>query len=640
MESSVEHVLLESRAAEAQGDFAAALAAAARAHQLADNAQDDVGRCAALAHQAYLYVRMGRIERATVLAEAALQADDRSQGSVQAYLALGMCAGYTNALDRAETLFHQAADLSREIGDTTGRIHALHFLASIVYSLRGRFDLALATSAESHRLSHSIGRKDWGYPMIRAEIYRMQGDRAGTRVALAELAAVAEPGSLYDGIRRCYTARLALDEDDTDQAAQELPAARAIGEAIGSPILAVWTRVETARWARLQGDIPAALGWADDALVQAQRSRFAYLEVLARVEQARCMWAAGDVTTAQSALEAIMQLTDAVGLHFERARSAFYLAVLVAQRELPQAAELWCAAVDRIVQGGYGFLVERERLLAFPLLNQYLRGDHKEARAAAETVLKLMDDVAPLPLHITGLGGFHVRVGRRGTAERYWQRRKAGELLRFLLLQRRRDASQSAVLDALWPDHSPKSAQAQLHQATSTLRRLLEPDLPDRFPSRYLVHSGERLALHLPPGSTVDFEEFEARLSTASSVDELENALALYVDDLFPQDLYADWAAPRRERLAQLYLRGLLSLARLYTAQDLPHKALDCCRQVLERDPWSEDAVLVGMHAHLALNNRPGALRLYRTLERTLVNELGLEPREDLQALVASLPRA
>jgi DNA-binding SARP family transcriptional activator len=65
--------------------------------------------------------------------------------------------------------------------------------------------------------------------------------------------------------------------------------------------------------------------------------------------------------------------------------------------------------------------------------------------------------------------------------------------------------------------------------------------------------------------------------------------------------------------------------------------ALDACRAILVDDAWNEEAVLLGMRACLALNDRPTALRLYRSLEAALRHELGLSPRPDLRALADSL---
>jgi DNA-binding SARP family transcriptional activator len=179
----------------------------------------------------------------------------------------------------------------------------------------------------------------------------------------------------------------------------------------------------------------------------------------------------------------------------------------------------------------------------------------------------------------------------------------------------------------------------------------LEPDLPVKFPSRYLTFEGQQIELRLPPGSRVDFEEFERSLREVATaapgrpIPEADrqaviDALALYRDDLFPEDRYAAWAAAPRERLAELRQRGQLALAASWLAAGDAHGTLAACRAVLVDDAWNEEAVLLGMRACLALNDRPAAMRLYRELEAALRLELGLSPRPDVRALAETLSTA
>jgi len=637
MDAHVDQLLQKCRQHSESGEVAAALDAAQRALAAAQNDKD---RCSALALLAYLNVRLGDYSAGERLATEVLNCDMYAPQRAMALLTLGNCASYANDLARAEALYHQAADLSRRLGDLLNQAQVLHALAATVYCLRGQFDLALAASAEAQHLYTQGGEPGWGNPMIRAEILRMVGDRQGARQALDELKAATEPGSLYRGIYFCYQARLALDEDDVAAAETWLPQARQIAEAVGSPILNVWMRVEQSRCARIRGATGAARAWAEDAVGFSRRSGFRYIEVLAQIEYAQTLWSAGDLDAVQREMEAARTVAQEYDLRYETARVTFYLAALAHQREAADAEMRWIDATAQIERGGYAFLLERERKLAFPLIAAHLSSENQQARSAAEALLDPLTRMAPLPLHVLGLGRFRVHQGRHPLPDRNWQRRRAGDLFRYLLLQPGHTALREALIEALWPDQSPDTASSSFHQATSALRRLLESDLPTRFPSRYLSVENERIALRLPPGSTVDFETFEQQVQVALATAEtkpLAATLALYVDDLFPQDRYADWAEPARERLAQLYLRGLLALAERHLAAKRPHQALACCRDILERDSWREDAVLVGMRAHLVLNDRPAALHLYINLQETLRQELGLDPRSDLQALVASI---
>ena len=50
-----------------------------------------------------------------------------------------------------------------------------------------------------------------------------------------------------------------------------------------------------------------------------------------------------------------------------------------------------------------------------------------------------------------------------------------------------RALNREQIIELFWPEKPPGAANTPFHQATSALRRALEPDLPDKFPSRYLA---------------------------------------------------------------------------------------------------------------------------------------------------------
>jgi DNA-binding SARP family transcriptional activator len=179
-----------------------------------------------------------------------------------------------------------------------------------------------------------------------------------------------------------------------------------------------------------------------------------------------------------------------------------------------------------------------------------------------------------------------------------------------------------------------------LHQSTSALRRILEPDLPDKFTSRYLSYEGEQISLVLPHGSNVDFEIFRQELHAgmqSKDAERLQDAVNLYTGELFPADRYAGWSGEMRESITALYQNGVLELARIYFTQIQYADALDCCRSLLRLDPLHEEAALLAMRCHLELGSVIHAMRIYQTLEKKLLEELGLEPGGELRAFATSL---
>ncbi|MCL4560166.1 MAG: tetratricopeptide repeat protein [Chloroflexi bacterium] len=640
MLTEIDKLLSESNLREDQGDLDVALQKAQQALELARRNHDSQIIAGALVQVAEIQTLLGSYTEAFENASEVNRLSPDTHKDVTALITQGICAAETESLEKAEELFHRAADISRRIHFDLGLARALHNLAQKVYLTRGQFDLALAIMEESAQLNSKSCASNWGLPFLQAFINEITGNRRRTRRALDEMLPMVQPGSLIAGGYFFLWARLSLDEDEMEKADEYLHLAFNIANTTGAPDLNIWVRLETSRYYRMLGNAPTARIWADDALRFSRRTGYQYITGQALIERGQATWEAGDAGSAEADLLEAIQILSKQGNAYDQARAAFLLSALYANQEHSEKEDMWLDAANQIIRGGYAFILERERALAFPLVAQNLRSRRRDVRTASETLLKHLANVAPLPLRVTGLGYFRVWQARRPIPDQVWQRRKAGELFRFLLLQPYRTAHREAILDVLWQDYDPASAQDMFHQATSVLRHILEPDLPEKFPSRYLVVESERVLLQLPPGSLVDFEQFEMQVPQAirsQKVDELKRLLSLYTGDLFPQDVYAEWTAAPRERLAQLYLRGLLALAEANLNAGQPHAALECCQTIVKRDPWNEDAVLLGMRACLALRDIPRAMRLYQELEHTLQEDLGILPRTDLRDLVKQL---
>ncbi len=640
MNSEIQELLAESRTQERAGRLAEAMRLAEQALERARTQDDKEGSCGALVHMAVVHIRLGHHDQASQLAIEALSFAARIPDSARAFNVLGSCAAETNDLVKAEAMWRHCADLSRQIGFQEGLLLALHNLADAVFMPRGQFDLAIETEQESYRIGADLETSstiNFGFPLTSAYLYQIMGRRAEARASLKEL----EQFSHWRAraVHLIISARLALDEDNLAEASELLRQARNRAERIGYPQLDCWLRVTLSRLHRLQGDGAAARAWADDALAVARRAGYRLMEGESLIVRAEADRVLVDLAATESDLQAALAVLTPLGAAYHVTLATFLLAALYHHQRRPEAESIWLDAAQQITFGGYEFLLERERALAFPLVSHYAHSPDAQVRAATEKLLERLARVPPLPLHIIGLGRFEVLQGHRRIPERAWQRRKTGELFRFLLLQPRHSAASDVIQESLWSNHPSSSAQL-LFNATSALRRALEPDLPVKFPSRYLEVETERVTLHLPPGSTVDFEQFDHEMARAISANDsqaLTRAIDSYTDDLFPLDRYSDWATVRREHLAQLYLRGLLTIAQIHFAANQPREALDACHRILAREPWQEDAVLVGMRACLALNDRPAALRLYGDLKHILRRDLELAPRADLTALADSL---
>jgi DNA-binding SARP family transcriptional activator len=563
-----------------------------------------------------------------------------TSSTAEAIIALGICAAQANHLDEAETYFNRAADLSRKIGYPQGLARSLQYLTSLVLLIRGQFHLALTMVEEAGILLEEQGSKQWTEPFMRGMIYQIVGDRRHCRQILDELVLQIEPGTRLAAAYYFLWARLAIDDGELEQAKEYLRLGLRVANRIGVMDLNLWIRLEYSRYHRLKDEAPVARTWAEDALHQAKRNGSQYFTGLALLERAPDNWDSGDHASAESDLGEAVRLLEPLRAAYDLARARFLRALWYRQSNNPGAETAWSEVAKFIIREGYAFILEKEQDLAFPLIAAHMRSKTPAVRSLTEELLRHLANVAPPPLRITGLGEFAVWKGRRRIVGQAWLRRKAGELFRYLLLQPNRAGGHEVIIEALWPDSSSDNPIDMLHQATSALRHALEPDLPDKFPSRYLKVEGEHIALSLPPGSEVDFEHFERVLPLAiqtHSTERLQEALSLYAGDLFPSDRYADWSEEKRQSLAEQRQRGLLSLAKTYLDQNQFYNAINCSRQILSADAWNEDAVLLVMQAYAGMQDTPHALQMFQELERTLDKELRIIPRSDIRALAEAL---
>lgn len=632
----ITELLQASREAERAGDVPAAIHLAQEAVALAQQTGDVEDQALAATALAGPHIRLGHYARASALLQQAL-ADLPPDSPVRerVLIALSACAAETNDLDATEMYCQQVVDLGRQLGLPSAIVRGLSNLAAGVYTPRGEFALAIAADEEALKLAreHNLLELTWSQLSNLVWTGWLTGQRDRTRRWLAELREVALPGTLAEGYWYLIHGELALEDGDFTQARTHFAAVRSLAEAKGLVELDLLVRLALARLCRVEGDAPVAFTWATDALKIAERIGYRHIHGRALIERGRAAWGLGHLVEAEVDFRAALTVLTPLRTAFDLARATLLLAGMLAAQAAPEASAVWAEAATRILDGGYTFLIEQERTLALPLIAAHLNAVETRLRALAERLLEQLARIPPLPLHISLLGGFTVRQGAREIQKRALRQRRAGELLALLLLAPHRALSFEQVVEALWPEKDAATALPLFHQATSALRRALEPDLPEKFPSRYLYVDAGQIALSLPEGSQLDVEVFEAHCRRA----EWEAALGRYGGELLPEYPYADWSALPRQRLSRKYQHVLLSIARDRLANNLFQEALETCDTLLALEPWHEEAVHIAMRACLALHDRVGALRLYLTLERTLREELDIAPEPELQALFRSI---
>jgi DNA-binding SARP family transcriptional activator len=188
------------------------------------------------------------------------------------------------------------------------------------------------------------------------------------------------------------------------------------------------------------------------------------------------------------------------------------------------------------------------------------------------------------------------------------------------------------LVDALWAGQRDSRAAKKLQLHVHRLRRVLGDPARIRF-----EHGGYTLRVH--PGE-LDAERFESALAEGSDAEQparavalLRSALQLWRGDPFSDITDLPLLRAEADRLTECRLTGL---AQLYTAELARGHANVIIPELVElaaRHPMREQLQGLLMTALYQAGRQAEALEVYHRTRSTLVEQLGLEPGNELQRL-------
>jgi tetratricopeptide (TPR) repeat protein len=472
-------------------DSAITISSATQSLKQARSHGDPEPICVALIQLAHLHFRQGRYHQTRSLVEEVLQdAPTESLTRCDALRILGNCAAEMGDPDTAENYYHQAIDQARELDYRYALYKCLHSLATNIYWPRGQFNLTLAAGKEALAQAQklNLGEELW-FPLSDiAWVYWGTGQVHLANEIADQMEKVVVPGSLGDGFYCCLRAGLMQSSPDLLQ--KVLPIydrARSIAETSGDPGLNVEVRLGLCRAYRLVKDMPAAVDWAEDAVDVTVRMKYRQFQALALIERGRVLVEMGDVARSEVDFLAAIEISSELESNFDLTRASLYLAALYSIWNKPEAQAEWTRVTGLIQDHGYEFLLEQERALVLPWIAETLDSADPVVARSTNTLFQSLLRVPPAPITLQALGRFSLQIGSDVIAKEGLRQRRAGELLVLLLSSPGYMLSSDQVTDVMCPEKDPRAALDFYHHATSALRRLLEPDLPDRrFPCRYL----------------------------------------------------------------------------------------------------------------------------------------------------------
>jgi DNA-binding SARP family transcriptional activator/tetratricopeptide (TPR) repeat protein len=214
-------------------------------------------------------------------------------------------------------------------------------------------------------------------------------------------------------------------------------------------------------------------------------------------------------------------------------------------------------------------------------------------------------------------------------------------VLGILAMRANRVISRGELVDAVWGQDPPASAEGGIYTYVAGLRRVIEPGRSLRGPGRVLVSSGAGYVLHLVPGQpdAVAFEQQLARArqlrnsgDPAGAVGALEAALGLWRGAAFA-GVPGPFAETERVRLTELRSHAAEERADVLLALGRHEEVVPDLTAMVADHPLRERMRGLLMIA-LYRSGRPAdALRVFGDGRRLLADELGIDPGTDLSRI-------
>jgi DNA-binding SARP family transcriptional activator/streptogramin lyase len=225
------------------------------------------------------------------------------------------------------------------------------------------------------------------------------------------------------------------------------------------------------------------------------------------------------------------------------------------------------------------------------------------------------------------LGPLEIRDGATEIALRGGRQRK---LLAILVLHDGEVVSSDKLIDELWAGKPPGTAAKALQGYVSSLRKQLGPETVETLGAGYRLKLG---------AEQVDTHEFEELLAAARLLErgpaaaKLREALALWRGPALADFAYEDFAQHEIERLEELRLSAVERRIDLELALGHHDDLVPELETLVRAHPLRERLRAHLMVALYRSGRQAEALEAYGDGRAVLLDELGLEPSEELQAL-------
>jgi class 3 adenylate cyclase len=246
-------------------------------------------------------------------------------------------------------------------------------------------------------------------------------------------------------------------------------------------------------------------------------------------------------------------------------------------------------------------------------------------------------------LDVRVCGGVEIEVDGRVLPETSIGGRQGRLVLAYLVCERDRAVRREELAELLWPDQLPDSWTTSLSAVISRLRRLFSEAGLDG--QSVLASTPGAYQLVLPTDARVDIEELAAIVASAedaAALGDADRALAAVAvaEAIAARGFLADdceWVDARRDEIRDLRVRAAIAQSVTHVSTGAAARATDAARRAVDLDPTKEAAYRQLMRALAAAGERGEALRVWERCRITLVEELGIDPSPETEAVYLEL---
>lgn len=218
-------------------------------------------------------------------------------------------------------------------------------------------------------------------------------------------------------------------------------------------------------------------------------------------------------------------------------------------------------------------------------------------------------------------------------------------LFAFLATRRNQPVSKTQVIEAVWGERTPPSADTAINALISKLRAALRTV---GIPPPHGVATEVGTYQFLVTAAWVDIEDARTAIDRAEGALRRNavrdawadaNVAAAIARQSFLSDEGHPWVQEQRAMMARVSRRALLALSAVSTRTGEYELGIQHAADALAAEPFDELACQALMRAHAAAGNRAEALRVYATCRKLFRDELGAEPSEQTAGVFLAILR-